>query len=129
MKIKLSSRVRKLIEKNSLSGVIDGVLRTTTLDKLLMEFSNQCIFRANAEKVKKRKASWYKMARVFHRACDEMTLEKTKKHVFKVARRDIYLCPKCKKKFKVDYAKEENCKFELDRGLIVVKCPNCSFCE
>jgi len=127
--MKLSSRVRKLIEKNSLSGVLDGVLRTTTLDKLLMEFSNQCIFRANAEKVKKRKRAWYAMARIFHRAYDEMILEKTKKAVFKVARRDYYLCPKCKKRFKVEYAKEENCKFELDKGMIVVKCPNCSFSE
>lgn len=95
----------------------------------MLEFSNQCIFKANAEKGKKRKAAWYKMARIFHRAYDEMILEKTKKHVFKVARRDYYLCPKCKKRFKVDYAKEENCKFELDRGMIVVKCPNCSFSE
>lgn len=94
-----------------------------------MEFSNQCIFKANAAKTKKIKRAWYGMARIFHRAYDEMILEKSKKTVFKIAHRDYYMCPKCKKKFKVDYAKEENCKFELDKGMIVVKCPNCGFSE
>jgi len=69
------------------------------------------------------------MSRIFHRAYDEINLEKTKKNVFKIARRDYYLCPKCSKKFKADPAKEENCKFELDRAMVIVKCPNCGHTE
>lgn len=127
--MKLDNRIKKLIEKNGLNSVLNSVLRATHLEKLMLEFSNRCIFKASAEKVKKRKANWYRIARIFHRAYDEMILEKTKKAVFRIARRDYYLCPKCKKKFKVDHAKEENSKFELDRGVIVVKCPNCGFSE
>lgn len=127
--MKLDRRIKKLIDANNISSVISSVLKTTTLDKLLLQFSNQCVFRATEEKTNKRKKSWYAMARVFHRAYDEMILEKQKKVVFKVAHRDYYLCPKCKKKFKVDPAKEENCKFEVDKSMIVVKCPNCSHSE
>lgn len=127
--MKLDRRIKKLIDANGAGSVISCVLGNTTLDKLLLEFSNQCIFKAGAEKVKKRKRSWYGMARIFHRAYDEINLEKQKKSVFKIVRRDYYLCPKCNKKFKVDYAREENCKFELDRGVIVVKCPNCGHSE
>lgn len=127
--MKLDHRIKKLIDLSGVGSLVCSVLKATTLDKLLLEFSNQCIFRANYEKTNKRKKSWYAMARVFHRAYDEMILEKQKKVVFKIARRDYYLCPKCKKRFKVDPAKEENCKFELDKGMIVVKCPNCNHSE
>jgi transcription initiation factor IIE alpha subunit len=127
--MKLDSKIKKLIEKNSFSSVLNSVMRGAPLEKLMLEFSNQCVFKANASKTRKAQRSWYNIARVFHRAYDEMILEKTKKVIFKVNRRDIYLCPKCKKKFKVDAAKEENCKFELDRGFVVAKCPNCGFTE
>ncbi len=127
--MKLDNRIKKLVEQNGINSVLNSVLKVTPLDKLLMEFSNQCIFKANASRTKKATKAWYAMARVFHRAYDEMILEKTKKAVFKVARRDYYLCPKCKKKFKVDHAKQENSKFELDKGMVVVKCQNCGFSE
>lgn len=127
--MKLDTRIKKLIEKNGFSSVLNSMMRGAPLEKMMLEICNQCVFKANAVKSGKQKRAWYNVARIFHRAYDELNMEKTKKAVFKVARRDIYLCPKCKKKFKADAAKEENCKFELDRGVVVVKCPDCGFSE
>lgn len=127
--MKLGTKIKRLIEKNSFNSVLNAVITGTPLEKVMLEICNQCVFKANACKSGKQRRAWYNMARVFHRAYDELNMEKSRKAHFKVARRDIYLCPKCKKKFKVDAAKEENCKFELDRGVVVAKCPNCSFSE
>jgi DNA-directed RNA polymerase subunit RPC12/RpoP len=127
--MKLSVKIKRLIEKNSFDSVLNCVMGQAPLDRILMACSNECVFKASKAKTKKASKAWYKMARVFHRAYDEMLLEKKKKVVFKISRRDIYLCPKCKKKFKVEPSTEENCKFELDRGMIVVKCPNCGHSE
>jgi len=127
--MKLGSKIKRLIEKNSFSSVLNSVIQAAPLEKIMLEMCNQCVLKANASKTKKARRAWYNMARVFHRAYDELNMEKSRKAHFKVVRRDIYLCPKCKKKFKVDAAGEENCKFDLDRGIVVAKCPNCSFSE
>ena len=129
--MKLGTKIKRLVEKNSFSSVLNAVMHQTPLEKLMLEFCNQCVFKAHAVKSGKQSRAWYNVARNFHRAFDELNLEKTKKKVFKIVRRDYYLCPnaKCKKKFIVDAMKETNCHFELDRGMVVVKCPNCGFSE
>ena len=124
--MKLDNRIKKLIDEHNLSVVMGSLLKVADLEKLILIFSNQCIFKANSDKSKKRRKNWYKLARTFHRAYDELGLERTKKQIFKVARRDTYECQKCKKRFRVDPAKEENCKFDLIRGMMVVTCPNCN---
>ena len=123
--MKLDAKVKRLVDTNSFQSVLYSLLRILPLEKLILAFSNQCIFLANSEKTNKRIKSWYRLARVFHRAYDEMILEKQKRNVFKIIRRDYCLCPKCKKKFRIDPAKQENCKFELDIGAIVITCPHC----
>jgi len=127
--MKLSVKMKQLIEKFCLNSVLDSILQATTYDKLLLQFSNQCVYKANNAKTKKLRKQWYHIARIFHRAYDEILLEKTKKKVFKVVRRDFYLCPKCKKRFQVDAARELNCKYDMDKRFCVVTCPNCSFSE
>lgn len=64
------------------------------------------------------------VARLVHRAMDELKLEKEKKTIFKIARRDIYTC-KCNKRFYVDPLHDKNCAFDVNRGLVVVTCPAC----
>lgn len=127
--MKLNKKIKKLIDEHSFSTILNSVIASAPLDKLLLEMSNQCVFKSNAIHSKKMQKIWYNAARSLHRAYDEVNMEKTRKAAFKVVRRDYYLCPKCKKKFKADASKEENCKFELDRGMVVVKCPNCAFSE
>jgi len=127
--MKLKNKMTQLIDQFTLSGVLDSILTATTFEKLILQFSNECIYKANYAKTKKLRKQWYHVARVFHRAYDEIILEKTKKKVFKVVRRDYYLCPKCKKKFIVDPAKQENCKYDIDKRFTVVTCPNCGFTE
>lgn len=127
--MKLDSKMKKLIEQNSFSGVLNGLLKVTSLEKLMLEICNQCVFKSNSDKTKKRRYQWHRAARALHRLYDELNQEKKKRNVFKVMRRDYYLCPKCKKKFRVDPLKGENCAFILDRGMVVVKCPHCGFSE
>ncbi len=61
------------------------------------------------------------MARLFHRARDELVLQ-TKP--FKITRRDIYEC-KCGKRFAVDPTRQLNAKFDSVLGVMVVSCPSC----
>ncbi len=127
--MKLDGKIKRLVDLHGMDSVMYSLLKSTPLEKLILVFSNQCIFKFNTDKSKKRKRTWYKLARVFHRAYDEVKMEKAKKKVFKSLLKEVYQCQGCKKQFKVDPFKEENCKFDLDRGMVVVKCPNCDKSE
>lgn len=127
--MKLDRKIKKLIEVHTLNNVVTGLLTACDLEKLILSICNQCIFKANSNKIKKKQRIFYKLARLFHRGYDEMVMERTKKTVFKISRKDVYKCPSCKKIFRVEPAKEQNCKFDLSRGMIVVTCPNCKLAE
>jgi DNA-directed RNA polymerase subunit RPC12/RpoP len=127
--IKTSRIVEKILKKYGEKTIVTGLLESLDWGELLLQLSNRCIFRASAERNKKKQREWYRQARIFHRALDEIKLEKKGKIKFKVVRKDIYECQKCKKRFKVDPAKEENAKFDLDKGMVVVTCPGCGIVE
>lgn len=127
--MKFRTALKKLLTKYTVNEVVGGLLDVQPWEQLLLTLSNQCIFRANSTKNKKKKRDCYRQARVFHRALDEITLEKKGKIIFKIARRDTYQCQKCKKQFRVDVGKEENAKFDLDKGIVMVTCPGCGVCE
>jgi hypothetical protein len=126
--MRLDKKLRKLIDQNSINMVLSGLLGAISLEKLILGLSNQCVHKANSD-VKKRRKTWYRTARLLHRAYDEINLERSRKAVFRIARVDYYECPSCKKRFKVDAFNEKNCKFDLNRGTIVVTCPFCSRSE
>jgi hypothetical protein len=127
--MRLDGKLKKILAQNTPGMVISSLIKNIGQEKFLLYVANQCLYKSNAEKNKRRKRNWYNLSRLFHRAYDEINLEKSKKVVFKVARRDFYECQKCKKRFKVDPVKEENCIFEVDRGMVIVKCPNCGVTE
>lgn len=124
--MKLNNIIAKLIEKHSVSKVLEGVLETQPWDKLLLTLANQCVYISNSSKNKKEKNKWYGLGRLFHRARDEMVL-KTKP--FKISRRDVYECSKCEKRFPVDATRELNAKFDASDGLFIVSCPSCGLAE
>ena len=127
--MKLDSRIKKILAQNPPNAVVSSLIRQLGHEKLLLYIANQCVFKVTSEKSKKRKKVWHNLSRLFHRAYDEINLEKSKKMIFKVVRRDYYECQKCKNRFKVDPMKEENCKYEIDRGMVLVKCPGCGTSE
>lgn len=121
--MKLNKIIEKLLEKHTVSNLLEEILAVSPWEKLLLTMANKCVYRVGLEKRKKNKQKWYRMARILHRAFDEMGLEN--KGLFKIARMDVYECKKCKKRFKVDAAKETNCVFSLDKSAMVVTCPGC----
>lgn len=125
--MKLKSKIKKLMTTTSADAIVGEIITLLGFEKVMKTFCNCCVFKAYQEKVKKRGKAWNRAARVFHRAIDEVKLEKAGKKVFKINRRDIYECPKCKKKFRVE--PELNCAYDVDRNIIVVTCPNCKFKE
>lgn len=116
--------IRKLLKTTTPEVVTNNLLDQIELEKLLMIMCNECVFKSNSILNKKKKKAWYGVARLIHRAMDELKLEKEKKTIFKVSRRDIYTC-KCKKRFYVDPLHDKNCAFDVDRGLVIVTCPHC----
>lgn len=123
--MRLSVKLHKIIEEHTIDGVLAELLDSIELEKLLLGLSNKCVNKAYHQETNKLEAGWMGAARIFHRACDEIKFEKAGKNEFTITRKDTYECPKCKNKFKVDAAKEENAKFDLSRSTIIVTCPNC----
>jgi hypothetical protein len=126
--MKLSTVMKKLLAKHQLGDLVAAFLQVSSWDKLLLMLSNRCVGLAYHAKGKKKKHEWMAQARILHRAYDEITLEKKEKRIFKVSRRDIYEC-KCKKRFRVDAGKEQNVKYDLDKGILAVTCPHCGKSE
>lgn len=127
--MKLSTVMKKLLVKHQLGDIVASFLQVVSWDKLLLMMSNRCVGLAYDAKGKKKKHEWMAQARILHRAYDEITLEKKGKKVFKVTRRDIYECPKCKNRFRVDSGKEQNVKYDLDKEILAVTCPGCGNSE
>jgi hypothetical protein len=120
--------IRKLLKTSTPEDIASDFLEQVTFEKLLKIFCNQCVFKSHSDHNKARQKTWYGMARLFHRAMDELKLEKEKKSIFKISKCEVYQC-KCKKKFYVDPLSEKNCIFEVDRGVVVVTCPQCGKSE
>jgi len=97
--MKLSTVMTKLLAKHSLGDLVSAFLQVSSWDKLLLMMSNRCVGLAYHAKGKRKKHEWMAQARILHRAYDEIVLEQKGKKAFKVSRRDIYECPKCKKRF------------------------------
>lgn len=114
--------LRRLLKTHTPDTIVSDFIEQVPLEKFLLILSNRCVLKSNCEPSKKRKRSWYGLARMFYRAKDELQLEEDKS-IFKISRRDIYTC-KCKKRFYVDPIVEKNCKFDMDKG-VVVTCPAC----
>jgi len=121
----LDKIIERMIEKHSLRNVLGQFLELQPFDKFLLALANHCVFSAQNAK-KKDQNKWYRMARVLHRARDEMVM---KNKPFKIARKDMYHCSKCDKKFQVDPATELNIKLNLIEGLLIVTCPFCGLQE
>lgn len=127
--MKLSKIIARLVAKHTLPTILNEFLKHMPWEQVLQTLCNQCIINAYGAKTKKKSKEWYHLGRLFHRAMDEIKAEKGKKKpVFRVARVDVYEC-KCKKRFKVDAAKQLNCKFDLGKGTMLVTCPNCGRSE
>jgi len=124
---KVYRTIRKLLKTYTPDQIVSDLIDQVLIEKLVIIFCNQCVFKSNLNSNKKKKKAWYGLARMFHRAKDELQLEKEKKNIFKVSRKDIYEC-KCKKRFYVDPVLEKNCLFDMDRGILVT-CPGCGLSE
>lgn len=120
--------IRRLLKTSTPESVVGDLIAQITFEKLLMILCNQCVFKSNTDINKKKRKIWYRTARSVHRTMDELKLEKAKKTVFRISRRDVYQC-KCKKKFYVDASIDKNCVFDVDRGVVVVTCPYCGITE
>lgn len=120
--------IRKLLKTYTADNIASDFIEQVQFDKLLKIFCNQCVYKSHSDPSKSRQKTWYGIARIFHRAMDELKLEKEKKSIFKISKCEVYQC-KCKKKFYVDPLTEKNCVFAVDRGVIVVTCPECGKSE
>jgi uncharacterized protein YbaR (Trm112 family) len=111
--------------ETSLFSIIDRLLKNYSWEELLQLLSNRAVF--NAQSDRERRKKWYALARLFHRAMDELKMKE--KESFEVSYKDIYTCPKCKHRFRVQPEKELNCKFDMDRSVMLVSCPYCKKAE
>jgi hypothetical protein len=73
--MKLDKALQKLLEKNTLDNFIDTLVQVVSWDKLMLAFSNRCVYRGSPhhKSDKKLYKEWLKKAKMFHDAMEEST--------------------------------------------------------
>lgn len=116
--------VEKLLVDRRPEEIAEAVLSSISWDRLLLAFANVAWNQGQKQPEKKLKKAWMGRGRIFHRAMDETYLKKSKGSIFKITRKDVYLCT-CKKRFIVDAVADKNIAYDSTQCEFIVTCPGC----